>query len=81
MFALVAGCDALTSGLKAGVGSKECYETINEVSGSDEAERRNSHMELMTKHTKPKLATAEEWKRQKNAWPIPSFVSLPMMDV
>ena len=59
MIILVAGCNNLTSGLKVGVGSKSCFEIISEVSGSNEAERTKSFMDLLIKHVKPKSATAE----------------------
>ena len=59
MLVLVARCDNLTLGLKDGVGSKVCYEKINEVSSSNNVERRNSHIELIIKYTKPKLTVEE----------------------
>ena len=59
MLVLVARCDNLILGLKDGVGSKVYYEIINEVSSSNNVERRNPHIELIIKYTKSKLTVEE----------------------
>ena len=59
---LIAGCDALTSGLGKSVGSKLCYQIACAISGNDINEKIKPCVDLIVKETKPKLVTVEDWK-------------------